>query len=107
MHNRVHEQGYIVKFCHYFNNSKICPYAKFGCKFSHSDAKICKFNKSCKRKLCPYMHKLVSSDDHGESMVESSIQETNEQIDNNVSDGIEKTQNEDNEINLPEVRELN
>ena len=59
MHERVHAHAYAPKFCHYYNNSTFCPYEKFGCKFSHSDAEICKFDKACKRKLCPFKHNVM------------------------------------------------
>ena len=28
-----------VKFCHYFNNSKSCPYKEVGCMFKHEQPK--------------------------------------------------------------------
>ena len=28
-----------VKFCHYFNNGKDCPYEEIGCMFKHEPSK--------------------------------------------------------------------
>ena len=45
-----------VKFCHYFNNGKPCPYEKVGCKFKHETAPECRFNLKCTFKLCQFTH---------------------------------------------------
>ena len=45
-----------VKFCHYFNNSKKCPFKEFGCKFRHTKSDQCKYQENCKNKLCQYRH---------------------------------------------------
>ena len=45
-----------VKFCHYFNNSKNCPFKEFGCKFRHAKSDQCKYQENCKNKLCQYRH---------------------------------------------------
>ena len=45
-----------VKFCHYFNNLKKCPFKEFGCKFRHTKSDQCKYQENCKRKLCQYRH---------------------------------------------------
>ena len=45
-----------IKFCHYFNNSKHCPYDEVGCMFRHDKSQECKFQKECRFKLCQYMH---------------------------------------------------
>jgi len=45
-----------VKHCHYFNKGENCPFEEFGCKFLHSVSKNCAYNRTCKRKLCPYRH---------------------------------------------------
>ena len=36
-HTRSHEETN-GKFCHYYNNSKKCPFEEFGCKFRHADS---------------------------------------------------------------------
>ena len=36
-HKATHNE--LKKFCHYFNNAKICPYEEVGCKFNHEDSK--------------------------------------------------------------------
>ena len=45
-----------VKFCHYFNNGKQCPYEEVGCMFKHEHAERCRYNYSCKNKLCQFQH---------------------------------------------------
>ena len=45
-----------IKFCHYFNNDKPCPYDKVGCKFKHETAPECRFNLKCTFKLCQFTH---------------------------------------------------
>ena len=36
-------QGKNLKFCHYYNNSKKCPYEDFGCKFKNKESPSCSF----------------------------------------------------------------
>ena len=43
-HESAHELA-TVKFCHYFNNGKQCPYEEVGCMFNHSDSEKCRFDK--------------------------------------------------------------
>ena len=45
-----------IKFCHYYNNDKPCPYDKVGCKFKHENAPECRFNLKCTFKLCQFTH---------------------------------------------------
>ena len=45
--------------CHYFNNEKLCPFAKMGCKFRHEDASYCKYSNNCERPMCQYKHWIV------------------------------------------------
>ena len=45
-----------IKFCHYFNNDKPCPYDKVGCKFKHETAPECRFNLKCTFNLCQFTH---------------------------------------------------
>ena len=61
---KKHEQSHDnhkVKFCHYFNNSKKCPYEEFGCKFRHADSEQCRFQKNCRNKLCQFKHQKENS----------------------------------------------
>ena len=45
-----------IKFCHYFNNDKPCPYDKIGCKFKHEISPECRYNLKCTFKLCQFTH---------------------------------------------------
>ena len=54
-----HKEGHAsidLKFCHYFNNNKHCPYENIACKFQHKDSPKCKYNENCRNKLCQYKH---------------------------------------------------
>ena len=44
------------KYCHYFNNSKHCPFEEVGCMFKHAVSENCRFKKNCKIKLCQFQH---------------------------------------------------
>ena len=56
-HSKKHSIGMKIKFCHYYNNGKECPYQKFGCKFRHS------FPPTCNWKLCQFSHRIQSSNE--------------------------------------------
>ena len=45
-----------LKFCHFYNNGKNCPYEDVGCKFKHKEAKSCRFDENCDKKLCQFKH---------------------------------------------------
>ena len=45
-----------VKFCHYFNDEKLCPYEEVGCMFQHRESERCRYNHYCKNKLCQFQH---------------------------------------------------
>ena len=48
-----------VKYCHYFNNNKACPYQNVGCKFRHADSPLCKYRSTCTFNLCQFKHILI------------------------------------------------
>ena len=54
-HIRSHEE-HNIKFCHYYNNSKECPYQEFGCKFRHAESEQCRYQNACKNRLCQFQH---------------------------------------------------
>ena len=54
-HESAHELA-TVKFCHYFNNGKQCPYEEVGCMFNHTESEKCRFDKYCNNKLCQFKH---------------------------------------------------
>ena len=56
-HISLHQENLgAVRFCHYYNNSKDCPFFELGCMFKHEDAPQCKFSDSCSKNLCQYKH---------------------------------------------------
>ena len=44
LHNNVHRN---IQFCHYFNDSKSCPFENLGCILKHEIAPLCKFGEKC------------------------------------------------------------
>ena len=45
-----------IKFCHFYNNGKMCPFEDLGCKFRHEWSDVCRFQSRCKNKMCQYQH---------------------------------------------------
>ena len=50
-----------AKYCHYFNNSKVCPFQELGCMFKHLTSPVCKYKFSCNRKMCPFKHETAEA----------------------------------------------
>ena len=67
-----------IKFCHYFNNGKICPFEKLGCMFSHQDSEICYFGVRCMNKLCQFKHTQNLKDDTEDAQFDDLNQKYNE-----------------------------
>ena len=91
-HAKMHQTN--VKKCHFFNNNKECPYEKLGCMFEHTKSQKCKFEETCTRKLCQYVHsKLPSKSVDSESVSDVAVldilpmanEKENETDKNNVS----------------------
>ena len=56
-HRSIHtEKAVNLKFCHYYNNNKACPFSQLGCMFRHEDSPFCLNNKKCIIKLCQVKH---------------------------------------------------
>ena len=56
-HMNIHkEKGVNIRFCHYFNNFKPCPFEKLGCMFKHESAPNCNFKEKCSKNLCQFQH---------------------------------------------------
>ena len=53
-----------VKFSHYYNNDKLCPFDEHGCKFLHKVSQNCELGKRCKVWLCPRRLLDKEMDDH-------------------------------------------
>ena len=67
-HTRDHRVD--IKFCHYFNNDKPCPYDKIGCKFKHEISPECRYNLKCTFKLCQFTHTTKKGEElvHGQEL---------------------------------------
>ena len=76
-HIRGHQQDN-VKFCHFFNNNKTCPFNEIsGCMFKHQNAPTCKFPQTCRFQKCQFSHSDVG--DHV-SETDTDIDESAQQI---------------------------
>ena len=77
-----------VKFCHYYNNDKFCPFEELGCNFLHKVAQNCGLGKKCKIWLCPRQHlekemdNVIDTDEkqfkHGEEQFSVNDEHVNE-----------------------------
>ena len=56
MKRNEESHGKIGKFCHFFNNGKNCPFEEIGCKFQHTSANRCRYDRKCTIKLCQFQH---------------------------------------------------
>ena len=68
------------KYCHYFNNSKLCPFEVIGCKFRHENSGACTYENACRLQKCQYKHE--------------------DNLDNNPKNGCEKTDEMENSVEL-------
>ena len=53
---KTHQLNMNIKNCHYYNNSKVCPYEQYGCKFKHNESKNCRYGDKCNLTLCQFKH---------------------------------------------------
>ena len=62
-HKKGHEQKN-VKFCHFFNNNKICKFEEVsGCMFRHEHAPTCQNPERCKIYKCQFRHFVLVDDE--------------------------------------------
>ena len=61
-HQDIHSTRENLKFCHYFNNGKECPYAVIGYMFKHEQSEQCKFKENYRNKLCQFKHDKVNTE---------------------------------------------
>ena len=57
--NKKHLENHMdemTKFCHYFNNFKVCPYEEFVCQFKREESDECTFQGMCRNRLWQYRH---------------------------------------------------
>ena len=84
-HIQGHEQQN-VKFCHFFNNNKICKFEEVsGCMFRHEHAPVCKYLNKCKHTKCQFSHTTNDGDDESDYDSDSDI--------NIVDNGIQISEN--------------
>ena len=55
-HQQIHKNTANIRFCHYFNNNKECPYESIGCMFKHKKSTECKYGRTCFAELCQFQH---------------------------------------------------
>ena len=59
-HQELHTNK-MIRFCHYFNNKKECPFEELGCMFLHQNSELCKYDQVCSKQLCSYKHSKSNS----------------------------------------------
>ena len=64
IHKNIHQSKKPIRFCHYHNNDKYCPFEQLGCKFKHEYSEFCLFKDKCNRKLCQFRHKSKKGSEH-------------------------------------------
>ena len=79
------------KKCHYFNNRKTCPFDEIGCMFAHETSEVCRFDKICKNKLCPFQHTITEQEKQNNDK---------EKIETNVTEEFNITDSDDHEIEM-------
>ena len=59
-----HKEGHskTLKYCHFFNNRKFCPYEENGCMFRHDLSPQCFFGKKCSNSLCQFRHETIQKE---------------------------------------------
>ena len=57
-HKDMHNDS-TTKRCHYFNNSKPCPYQEVGCMFLHQLSEVCFWENNYRNRLFPFPHKSL------------------------------------------------
>ena len=101
-HQEAHDKT-DLKFCHYFNNKKVCPYDDIGCMFKHAKSKKCKFEQSCKNMLCQFQH---SSEELEKFTIinekDASANESEDTTDNNVAQNFINDDEENDSDSEPE-----
>ena len=71
-----------IRFCHYYNNGKFCPYEPVGCMFQHAESKLCRYNEHCKNKLCQFRHNQNETTEEVENgAAENDIEQANVSVD--------------------------
>ena len=71
-HQLIHNTGEreVLKYCHYFNNGKECPYEEIGCQFLHLESSKCHFL-ICSNDLCQFTQYVVVDENHDDEEDES------------------------------------
>ena len=79
-----------VRYCHFYNNEKSCPFAKLGCMFKHENAPKCRYMGMCSNKMCQFKH--LDLPEHEQSSCDQC--EYPQTSDENVSTHVTVSQNE-------------
>ena len=85
-HLQLHSPASSAHFCHYYNNSKACPFSTIGCMFRHKMAGRCKVS-NCSRKLCEFEHSDTSVHDNANEEIITCESEVDEEEDSSIEYG--------------------
>ena len=91
-HMAIHQFNFQVKNCHYYNNSKDCPYELFGCKFQHIESKSCRYGEKCEKTLCQFKHSAEPT-----KISQKEKCDTGEKYESNSTDNYNSSEGEDAE----------
>ena len=99
-HKTIHET-INVRFCHYFNNDKLCPFEEIGCMFLHAKSELCRFKKSCKNDLCQFRHEVIDK-----SMSDRNAEQANNEENLRTNKSTLAANNSDNSSNDFEAEKI-
>ena len=94
-HQESHDKAN-ARFCHYFNNEKICPYEEIGCMYIHEKSDPCRFQTFCQNKLCQFQHSvnLVYGSKERENFDCTEVVDGEFQSETQINEKIEQSEND-------------
>jgi hypothetical protein len=100
MHGKIHSDR-STKYCHYFNNGKVCPFEELGCKFLHILSEKCKFDQLCYKKLCSYQH----SGDIDKTVMDKFMDKHVEQQERKIIENLHTNRKKDSQYSCDEMED--
>ena len=83
---KIHKQSHKhkTKYCHYYNNGKVCPFQKLGCRFKHEESQCRRYIDKCKKPLCGFKHEngsdIINNSKKSQTKITDSEDKMNEGI---------------------------
>ena len=98
----LHEN--IKIFCHYFNNSTVCPFDE-ECVFLHQISPVCKYGIMCARDKCMFRHEETAVVDVLEKD-DDAVKTVEDKNDGNISADLDKEPAEDVKDDIEYIKEV-